>query len=564
MQLVPTRAQLYSFGAVVMMVTFLAVGMPVFASSHREAPLTSGDPKVDATDLYAFVSPDNSNTVTLIANYNPFEEPAGGPNFSSFDDNALYTINVDNDGDAKADISYEFQFKTTVANPGTFLYNTGPINSLTDPNWNVKQTYTLTKVEGATRTVLGTDLVMPPVNVGPKSTPNYAALQSQAVNGLSDGTKVFAGSVDDPFFVDLGSLFDLLTIRKLPGNAGGGVDTVKGYNVHSLALQIPISQLTLKKNKPTDVKDPGAVIGVWTTASRHTTKVLMADGTASHTGDWVQVSRLGAPLVNEVVVPVGFKDRFNASKPQDDAQFANGATDPELGKLLNGLYGIKVPPQGAFGSASQRDDLIAIFLTGIPGLTKSTKAVPSEQLRLNVAVPPTTNPNKMGVLGGDNAGYPNGRRLGDDVLDISLQAVAGAAYPLFHPGFVVDATGAMLGDGVDGNDHAFRSTFPYTSLPNQGYESVPHMSASVTTPAPAAPQASMGGCMVQRDLTLGVSGEDVTCLQEYLVSKGFLSVSPTGYFGSLTQAGVKKWQAEAGISMTGYFGALSRAAYSAR
>ncbi len=512
----------------------------VFASSHREAPLISGDPKVDATDLYAFVSPDNKEMVTLIANYIPFEEPAGGPNFDSFDDKALYEIKIDNDGDAKPDIVYQFRFKTTVGNKDTFLYNTGAINSLSDTNWNVKQTYTLTKVEDGESVILGTDLKMAPVNIGPKSTPNYAALQAQSINSIPGGGKVFAGQSDDPFFVDLGSLFDLLTIRKLPGNNGGGVNTTQGSNVHSLALQIPTKELTSNKIMPTDPKDPKAVIGVWTTASRQATRVLGSSGTQNDSGDWIQVSRLGSPLVNEVVAPLGAKDLFNSSKPENDAQFANAVTDPEVGKLLKALYGIKVPPQGVFGSPSQRDDLIAIFLTGIPDLTKSEIGTPAEELRLNVAIPPTINPNKMGVLGGDMQGYPNGRRLGDDVIDISLQAIAGAAYPLFHPDFVVDPTGAKLGDGVDTNDVAFRGSFPYLAIPNQGYESVPHAKNGVAQ------------CGIGRTLTRGTKGEDVRCLQRYLILKGFLGANGAdGNFGLMTQKAVIQWQTSSNMSQTG-------------
>lgn len=454
--------------------SFTSLVPPTFASSHREAPLIAGDPKADATDLYAFVSPDAPDTLTLIANYNPFEEPAGGPNFDSFDDNVLYEIHIDNTGDAKPDITYQFRFKTTVANPSTFLYNTGPITSLTDPDWNVRQTYTLTRVEKGISTILGTDLTSPPVNIGPKSTPDYAVLQAEAIHSLPLGGKVFAGQSDDPFFVDLGSLFDLLTIRTLPGNTGGGINTTAGYNVHSLALQIPVKEVTLQKNHPTDVADPNAVIGVWTTASRQTTQVLSAIDQPTNSGAWVQVSRLGSPLVNEVVIPLGAKDRFNRSKPENDAQFANSVANPEVGKLLQSIYSINVPPQGPFGSSTERDDLEAIFLTGIPGLTKPANVVPAELLRLNVAVQATMTPKAKGVLAGDTQGYPNGRRLTDDVVDISLEAIAGAAYPLFHPGFMVDAVGAKLGDGVDTNDLPLRNVFPYLALPHQGFDSLPH------------------------------------------------------------------------------------------
>ncbi|MDQ2933302.1 MAG: DUF4331 domain-containing protein [bacterium] len=477
------------------------IGTLTQASSHREAPLISGDPKADATDLYVFRTPvatttssSTSNTVTLIANYLPFEEPAGGPNFYSFDDNVLYEIKIDNNGDAKADVTYQFDFDTTIPNPNTFLYNTGAITSLSDTDFNMPQTYTLTRIKGKSSVVLGTNIPVPPSNVGPKSTPNYAGLQAEAIKTLAGGTKVFAGQSDDPFFVDLGSTFDLLTIRNLPGNAGGGVNTTQGYNVQSLVLQVPITDLTKDGQMPTVASSSNAVIGVWTTSSRPSLKVLRkTEGWNKHdksnkkvkAGDWVQVSRLGAPLVNEVVIPLANKDTFNASNPVDDAQFANYVADPELAKLLKALYNINVPPQGAFGTPQQRDDLIAIFLTGIPGLTNVGQTKPAELLRLNLAIAPTTTPNKLGVLAGDAQGYPNGRRLSDDVIDISVRAVAGAAYPLFHPGFTPDATGVKLGDGVDGNETSFRSVFPYLALPWSGFESIPHPNAGMTSSSTA-------------------------------------------------------------------------------
>ncbi len=537
----------------------LSTSANTFASSHREAPMISGDPKVDATDLYAFVSPDKKNTVTIIANYIPFEEPAGWPNFDSFDDKALYEINIDNNGDAKPDITYQFQFKTTVMNPNTFLYNVWPVTSLTDADWNVRQTYTLTKVVNGQSTVLGTDLKSPPVNIGPKSTPNYASLQAEAIYDIGNGAEVFAGQSDDPFFVDLGATFDLLTIRKLPGNAGRGLNTTKGFNVHSLALQIPISQLTKNSDTPTEVANGDSVIGVWTTASRMSTRVFNTLGTSDTSGGWVQVSRLGAPLVNEVVVPLSAKDLFNGSKPENDAQFANGVTNPELGKLLNALYKINVPPQGNFGTAEARDDLVAIFLTGIPGVNQPKNVVASEELRLNVAIPPTMNPNRLGVLGGDKQGYPNGRRLIDDVVDISLRAVAGAAYPLFHPNFIPDATGLKLGDGVDKNDMAFRSTFPYMALPNRGFESVAHGNYSNTTitGAPRPPvehtPAALIICNIEYHMMIGATGWDVGCLQQFLIDTWFLATNrPTKYFGEYTKKALMNWQASANQNVTGY------------
>ena len=440
-----------------------------FASSHREAPLISGDPKADGTDLYAFVSPDKPDTVTLIANYLPFQNPSGGPNFYSFDDNVRYDINIDNNADAVADITYRYKFTTTKQNEKTFLYNTGPIMSISDPAWNVRQSYSLTKIENGSETVLGENIPTPPSNVGEKSTPNYEKLQTEAIKDVGR-TRTFAGQSDDPFFADLGGLFDLLSIRKLPGNNGGGVDGLRGFSVQSLALQVPISDVTNTKTKPSDPKDPGAIVGVWTTASRQSTTVLSA-ATSTPSGEFVQVSRLGAPLVNEVVVPLAAKDLWNSSIPADDAQFANGVTNPELGTLLNSLYKIKVPPQGNFGTPEARDDLVAIFLTGIPDLNKPTNVKPSEQLRLNLAIAPTQEPNRLGVLAKDTQGYPNGRRLADDVTDISLQAVAGAVYPVFHPDFQVDPLATQLGDGVDKNDKAFRDSFPYLALPDSGLAS---------------------------------------------------------------------------------------------
>ncbi|MBC7707752.1 DUF4331 domain-containing protein, partial [Polaromonas sp.] len=440
----------------------------VLASSHREAPLISGDPKADGTDFYAFVSPDKPDSATVIANYLPFENPSGGPNFYSFDDNVKYDINIDNNGDAQPDITYSYKFTTTRQNEKTFLYNTGPIKSLDDPNWNVRQTYTLTKTTKDGTTTLGENIATPPSNVGPKSTPDYANLQSQAVKDLGNGVTTFAGQSDDPFYADLGGIFDLLSIRKLPGNAGGGSDGLKGFSVQSLALQIPITDLTSTGTKPADAKDPAAVVGLWTTASRKATTVLSSDGTKTSDGEYVQVSRLGAPLVNEVVVPLAAKDLWNSSIPSGDAQFANGVANPELGTLLKAIYKIKVPPQGDFGSAEQRDDLEAIYLTGIKDLNMPANVVPSEQLRVNLGISSTKNPNRLGVLAKDNQGFPNGRRLADDVVDISEQAVAGAAYPLFHPDFKADPLATQLGDGVNANDKPFRSSFPYLALPDDG------------------------------------------------------------------------------------------------
>jgi hypothetical protein len=444
--------------------------------------MISEDPAADGTDLYAFVSPDKPDTVTVIASYYPFEEPVGGPNYFKFNDDVLYEIAIDNVGDAQAHILYQFKFKTTVGNGNTFLYNTGPVDNIDSPNLNVKQTYSVTRIVNGQASEVGSNLKVPPVNIGAKSTPNYETLSNAGIASLSDGSNVFAGQSDDPFFVDL-NVFDLLSIRKLPGNMGGGVDGLKGYNVQSIALQIPMDKLAKSGAKPSGPTDPNAVIGVWTNSYRKATRVLKGS-TLESSGDWVQISRLGAPLVNEVVVPLAAKDLWNYSKPAADAQFLGGVTDPELAKLFKALYNIQVPP-------APRDDLVAIFLTGIPGATQPPTSTlkPSEQLRLNMGVPPSANPNSLGVVGGDLAGYPDGRRLADDVTDISLKAVAGAAYPLFHPDFKADPLAAQLGDGVDTNDVPFRTTFPYVAVAHSGTDSVPH-GTTATSPSGQQPPSS--------------------------------------------------------------------------
>ena len=336
------------------------------ASSHREAPLISQDPMADNTDLYAFRSPDRPDTVTIIANYIPLESPAGGPNFPAFDDTVLYEINVDNNGDAREDLSYQFRFHTDTRNPETFLYNTGPISSLDDPNWNRPQTYTVTLVErgpgnSERSTVLGTDLPTPPDNIGPRSTSDYDGLAAAAVRNLPEGIRVFAGQRDDPFFVDLGSVFDLAGLRPfnpfhvIPLPAESGRDAVARYNTHSIAIQVPIAQL---------VHAPNTNIGIYASASRQQVRILRKDGASDDGGLFLQVSRLGEPLINEVVIPLGLKDRWNRTDPEDDGQFERLYSAPEVSRLENLLYGSAVAPITVTG----RTDLVAILLTGVPNL----------------------------------------------------------------------------------------------------------------------------------------------------------------------------------------------------
>jgi hypothetical protein len=451
------------------------------ASSHREAPLISQDPSADNTDLYAFVSPDRPKTVTIVANYIPLEQPAGGPNFASFGDDVRYELKVDNSGDGVEDVTYRFRFKTRTRNPNTFLYNTGPIESLDDADWNRPQTYSVTRIKNGAATVLATGLTTPPANIGPRSTPHYEELAAAAVHDIGTRMKVFAGQRDDPFFVDLGSIFDLAGLRPLndlhaiPLPAEDGVDGVAGYNTHSIAIQVPIRQLTRNHSVPTAADDPNAVLGIYASAERRKVRVLENDGTPRQSDGWTQVSRLGEPLVNEAVIPLGQKDLWNASEPEDDAQFAGRYLNPEVTRLENALY-------AALDDAPEhnRGDLVAVLLTGVPGLnfTGTTKA---DLLRLNVAIPPAAEPSRLGVLDGDFAGFPNGRRLADDVVDIELRAFAcsyGAAAAIVE-GFGFCAGNAhrtpnnLITDGVDANERSFSPQFPYVATPFSGYEAVP-------------------------------------------------------------------------------------------
>ncbi|RZU49184.1 uncharacterized protein DUF4331 [Krasilnikovia cinnamomea] len=459
MKLVPTgRRGLMAAAAIGVSAACVAALAPVqsIASSHREAPLIAGLPALDNTDLYAFVSPDAPNTVTMVANWQPFEEPNGGPNFYPFAEYTAHDINIDNNGDAKPDIVYRWTFTTTYQNTNTFLYNTGPVTSLTDPDLNVRQYYKLERITKSGKQTLLSKAPVAPSFVGPASMPNYPALSNAAITSYSygGGGKSFAGQADDPFFLDL-RVFDLLYGGNL---TEVGQDTLKGYNVNTIALQVPKTDLALKGN-PT--RNP--VVGIWTTTARASFDMK----TGKPHGKYQQVSRLGMPLVNEVVIPVGRKNEFNATTPDKDAKFLKYVTSPEVPKLIKAIYGIPAP-------AEPRKDLVEVFLTGVCKacgpvqadlnsqlLNKDAKKfTPSEQLRLNLGVAPSVSPNRLGVLGGDFAGFPNGRRLADDIVDVTLRAAEGALLP-GHPA-VVDT----LGDAVNVNDHPFRTEFPYVALPN--------------------------------------------------------------------------------------------------
>jgi hypothetical protein len=394
----------------------------VNASSHREAPLISEDPSADNTDLYAFRSPDRPDTVTIISNWIPAEDPAAGPNYYTFSPSARYNIYVDRNGDARPDITYGFRFRRT-AGP-LFLGNT-------------VQPYTVTKIENGRSSVFARGET-PPNNIGPRSTPNYRQLAAERVLQVGQ-TRIFAGQRDDAFFGDIGAIFDLLAIRRGTGAEGGGKDFFAGYAVHSIALQIPIAELRARNS----------TIGVWSSTDRQTMTVR---GGKARRG-WTQVSRIGNPLVNEVVVPTRSKDLWNRSRPVNDKQFAGPVLEPMLAKLMNELYKVNAPER-------DRDDLVAVFGTGVNGLNYTGPTV-ADMLRLNYSIPvtPSDKVNRLGVIAGDNGGFPNGRRLEDDVIDIAERVMAG-----FLKGNKVE-----LGDGVNADDVGSLGFFPYQNDPAAGF-----------------------------------------------------------------------------------------------
>jgi Domain of unknown function (DUF4331) len=509
-------------------------------SSHREAPQISKDPTADSTDLYAFVSPDKPDTVTLIANYIPLQAPDGGPNFYEFGDDIDYAIKIDNDGDGKVDVAYHFRFKTVNNIPSSFLYNDGPIVPFSRPgtkgtNWNRQQTFTLIRMDypqhkAPVRTVLGEEMLVPPCNIGPLSTPNYAstylsssgmsAVQKFSRHGFS-GT-VFAGQRAEGFYVDLGAVFDLGNLRGFAGaHIGGGapglmngmpgVNSTAAVNVHSLALQVPIAQLTDGRVKPASTTAKNAVLGVWTAASRQ--KMRVTDGRRGHytgSGPYAQVSRLGNPLVNELLIALEDKDYWNSLAPfhEDGKAFFKYVANPLLGDLLPVLYPGVFPNLAAYNNKHKgttpanaaRPDLAAILLSGIPNAVTSALGAPptnvggkglADHLRLNVAQPPTASgkENILGYLGGDPGGFPNGRRVFDDVATIELRAVAGATLPLVDPSYTPDGAAAAVDFGltksptdltIDGTQ-SYLPSFPYLGTPYSGF----------ATPA-ATPAASSG------------------------------------------------------------------------
>jgi hypothetical protein len=458
-----------------------AIVVPLsIGSSHREAPNIMLDPSADNTDVYAFTAPGAEDAITIASNWIPGQVPANGPNFFRFDDRARYYNNIDNNGDGVADIKYRFTFDTKTRNPNSFLYAGPGTQDFNDPGLNVVQTYDLVretyKRNGKLRKKkkIANDLPVAPPNIGPKTFPNYGNFVDQAKRTLSDGTKLFVGTRDDPFFVDLGAAFDAINVRMGTGNEGAGRDDLSGYWTSTTVMQIPESRVTRNGKSVDDADAHNAVVGVWSTTERRRLQVTNANGKAPKKAGhkrnkWVQVSRLGNPLVNEVVIPLGMKDRFNRTTPDRDAAlYGQFVTQPELAAVLNALFGVGAPE-------TDRTDIVQALLQGIPGLNQHKgkhAGTPVDTLKLNLGIDPSPMPDRFGVIGGDNAGFPNGRRLTDDVVDIELQVIAG---------FLV-GNPVPLGDGVDEDSKGFLNQFPYLNDPDSGFDSNPGQFIQPTHP----------------------------------------------------------------------------------
>ncbi|MGH3834265.1 MAG: DUF4331 domain-containing protein [Pseudonocardiaceae bacterium] len=483
-----------------MAITALTLIPSANASSHREAPLIAGDPTVDNTDVWAFTSPDRQDTVTLIANWAPLSEPNGGPTFYPWAEGAYHDINIDNDGDAEPDLIYRWVFKTDDRRDDTFLYNDAPVTSLDDENLLFRQTYDLTVIDskGHERILLD-DALSAPSNTGAASMPDYASLTRQAVLDLPGGGKAFAGQSDESFFLDL-RVFDLLYGGNLTEI---GQDTLDGYNSNTLAIQVPKSELALGGDP---VANP--VIGIWSDTEKQSMR--LSPGESNPTGKHVQVSRLGSPLINEVVVPASRKDIFNSSEPVSDADnkgFLDRVRDPEVPRLIQRIYGLPAPE-------TPREDLVELFLTGITDKTgdqinigplnsqldnadvNPARFKPSDQLRLNMSTPVTLLPNRLGVVGGDRQGYPNGRRLADDIVDIEVLAFQGALRRELL------SIALIAGDLVNVNDKPFMKSFPY--VPTANNQAVNTNGNLVSIPPVVPNDIGIGGAWLPIQLGTGL------------------------------------------------------------
>ena len=454
----------------------------LFASSHREAPITALDRSADVTDWYAFVSYDNPNNVTLILNVDPLLEPANGPNYFPFDPNVVYQMLVDNNQDGIPDVIFQFRFSTQIRDPRLFtgfvgdLAGVPAITSLSgagSEGLSLRQTYTVTMIKNGKSTVLngGQTLYAVPSNVGPKTMPNYQSLFNQGINSLGNGITVWAGTADDPFFIDLGAFFDSVNFRSGVGpvlsptidadnSHNYAPDAVGGYNVNSIVLEVPITLLTVDGAiHPASAKQ--AVIGTYGSTARHQITVRQSPTPDQNFGTLQQVNREGNSLINEAIIGTGFKDRFSMDFPVNDKQFASFVLEPVAAGVLSSL-GVPVPP-------NPRKDLLLLVQYEppiCPGCGPNDAGPVADLLRLNTGIPPTPvgSQNRLGFIAGDVAGYPNGRRPIDDVFDISLRAIEG---------ILVDSSkyGLALGDGVNTKTEGFNNSFPYVMPANSGRNS---------------------------------------------------------------------------------------------
>jgi hypothetical protein len=438
-------------------------------SSHREAPLTSLDPTADDTDLYAFTAADAPGSLTVVANWLPFEDPGGGPNFYKFDPRARYYINIDNTGDGDYDVRYRFTFRTIAPNSARIGFPVAlpEIRSINDPKLE-RQRMTVRRLRYNRRgrvvssRIVGSNLPVAPSNIGVKTMPDYEGLANQAIRSLRGGGRVFAGQRDDPFYIPLDRAFDSINLSGAgTGNIGGGIDTLAGYGVQSVVLQVPERRVTRGGHSVSGPAAANAVVGVWASAERKRLQVTnRGDGRArrERRSRYVQVSRLGNPLINELVIPLALKDKFNRTQPSGDLKnFGKYVLAPFPALALNQLFSLGIKTTG-------RTDIVQALLTGIPDFTQiGDNPVPADTLKINLGTPPSARPNRFGVIGGDVAGFPNGRRLADDAVDITLRVVGGYLVPAAQGGKKLP-----LGDGVDQNDQAFLGGFPYVpSLKNE-------------------------------------------------------------------------------------------------
>lgn len=504
--------------AILCAVLGIASAPPAWSANHREAPLTALDTKADITDWYAFVSYNDPTKMTMILNVDPLLEPANGPNYFPFDHEILYEMKVDNSFDADEDIKIQFRFaKAEIRLPGVFTGFVGAGNGVNAPanspapvapgspivpkaitaldgagseGLSLRQTYTvaiLKKVGGVWTKIFdsGTQkLIAVPSNVGPRTMPNYSALAQQGIYNLGSGIKVFAGTVDDPFYIDLGAAFDSLNFR--PSAAGSGIaavlsdaqdadnsknfaaDDVAGFNVNTIAIELPITMLT-SDSALHSAGEAQAVLGTYATTSRPRIKTqpTTPGGKAALSTNFVQIQRMGNALFNELLIGTGDKDKFSMSQPKNDSQFAAYALDPLLARVLNAIYGGAVPIP-----TPPRTDLLPLVTYAAPicpGCTAGQAGPVADLLRLNTGIAPTAQANRkrLGFIAGDSAGYPNGRRVSDDVTDISARAVVGLLAGAPYNGFPNN----RIGDGVNANDRPYQEVFPYVAFANSGRNS---------------------------------------------------------------------------------------------